>query len=272
MRTRGAVELAEGVRAMELFGFAAVLVNFFQPLGHVFHLAEEGGGDVERPLLRRRERDAIARARIDLDNFAAQFILLLENEPGEIGGVLQLGDDGALDGDIEAVEHVRNQIVSEGPLFGGVAQEHADDGAHVVLDLNDEDLLLVSDEDGTTAVGGEYPPDLNRHDIILHKDSVCPKTEKTSPMWRGRTRTLVDWILFSDSGCGRAPVRHHRPQIDRGKILSIKQKTRAAITESVIGAAGPGPVSSHRRTNSASAGVTAMLHLGDIVPQALPKI
>src|SRR6266496_3159443 len=184
MRTRGAVELAEGVRAMELFGFAAVLVNLLQPLGHVLHLAEKGRGHVERPLLRGRQRDAIARARIDLDNFAAQFILLLEDEPGEIGGVLQLRNDRALDGDVEPVEHVSNQIVSEGPLLGCVAQEHANDGSHVVLDLDDEDLLLVPYEDGTTTVGGEYPPNLNRHDIILHTDSVCPKNEKTSPLCR----------------------------------------------------------------------------------------
>src|SRR6185295_10579782 len=97
----------------------------------------------------------IAGPGVNLDNLAAQLIVLLQNQPGEVGRVLQLGNDGPLDGNVKALKHAGDQVVGEGPFLRGVAQEHADDHAHVVLDLNDEDLLLVPDEDRAAPGRGE---------------------------------------------------------------------------------------------------------------------
>src|SRR5205823_14687682 len=82
-----------------LFGFAAVFVNFLQPFGHVFNLAEEGGGNVEGTLLSGGQGNAIAGAGVDLDNFAPQFILLLKDEAGGVSGFFK--------------------FVIVGPLYGG---------------------------------------------------------------------------------------------------------------------------------------------------------
>ena len=54
--------------------------------------------------MRGDEREAIARAGVDLDDLPAEFVRLLEDQPGEVGGVLELGDDDALDRDAEPAE------------------------------------------------------------------------------------------------------------------------------------------------------------------------
>src|SRR5436190_8274059 len=68
------------------------------------------------------------------------------------------------------------------PFLRRVAQEHADDCPHVVLYLDDEDLLVVADEDGATAVGGEDSANLNGHHVVLHHLTLLPKPQKTSPV------------------------------------------------------------------------------------------
>src|SRR5207247_1472203 len=85
--------------------FAAIFVDALQDFGHVFHLFEKGTGDVDRPLLGGGNGQAVARARIDLDQFAAEFILLLENDARVVGGIFEFGDDDALDGDVESLKH-----------------------------------------------------------------------------------------------------------------------------------------------------------------------
>ena len=107
--------------------------------------------------------------------------MLLENEPGVIGGIFQFCDDRPFDRDIEALEHVSNQVMRQRPFLGRVPQEHANDCSHIVLDLDDEDFFFVTDENGATAVGRQDPPNIDGHDIILHIHSLLPPRQKTSP-------------------------------------------------------------------------------------------
>jgi len=102
----------------------------------------------------------------------SQFVLLLQNQPGEIRRVLQLRDDGALDRDVESLEDARHEIVGQGPFLWGVAQEQTDDLSHLRLDLDDEDLLVVAHEDGAPAVGGQNAANLDWHHFILHAATV----------------------------------------------------------------------------------------------------
>src|SRR5688572_7553685 len=106
MRTRG-VETAAG--AGILLVFAAVLVDFLEPLRHVLDLREQRRSDIERLLLRSGDGEAITGTRIDLDNFSSELILLLEDEAREVCRILQFGDDRPLDGDIKALEHAVDQ-------------------------------------------------------------------------------------------------------------------------------------------------------------------
>src|SRR6185503_5372152 len=111
----------------------------------------------KRFFLRGRKRKAITGASIDFDELASEFILLLENQPGKVSRVFQLGDDGAFDVDVETFENTRHEIVRERSFFRRVTQKHSDDGAHVVLDLDDEHFLLIADKNGAAAVRRQDP-------------------------------------------------------------------------------------------------------------------
>lgn len=147
---------------------AAVFVDAFEHFAHVLDLLEERVGDIERFFLRRSERKAITRARIDLDQLSPQFVLLLKNEPRKVCGILQLGNDGALDRDVEPLEDAVHQVVRQRTLFRRIAQKHPNNHSHVVLDLNDEDLLVVADENRAPAVRRQDPANLNGHNVTLH--------------------------------------------------------------------------------------------------------
>ena len=137
--------------------------------------------DVDGALLGGGEGEAIAGAGVDFDDLAGEFVLLLQDQPGKVGRVLQLGNDDALDGDAEALEDALHEVVGERALLGSLAQEHPDDGAHVRLDVDDEDLLVIAHEEGAPAVGGQDAPNLHRNHIVLHVRSLGRNRKKTSP-------------------------------------------------------------------------------------------
>ena len=61
---------------------------------------------------------------------------------------------------LNPLKMLSHEIVGQRAFLGRIAQEHADDRPHVVLDLDDEDLLVVADEDGAPAIGGQDAPNL----------------------------------------------------------------------------------------------------------------
>jgi len=162
-------------------GVGAGFVDAVEDFAHVFDLFEEGVGDVDGAFLRGGQRETIARAGIDFHNLAGEFVLLLQNQAGEVGGVFQLGDDHAFDGDSESFKNALNEIVRERAFLRSVTEEHADDGAHLGLDIDDEDFFVVPDEEGAPAVCRQNTADLYRQYIVLHEHSVLRKMEKTSP-------------------------------------------------------------------------------------------
>ena len=117
-----------------------------------------------------------------LGDLAPELMLLLQNQAGVVRRVFQLSDDHSLDRDVEPGKNTGDQIVSQGPLLGRLAQEHADDLTHVVLDLNDEDFLVVADKNRAAAIGGQNSADIDRHGIFLHTLSLGEEREKTSPL------------------------------------------------------------------------------------------
>src|ERR1017187_2776954 len=170
-----------GLTAGILFGFAAGFVDPVQHLAHVLDLFKKLGGDKNRFLLRRGDGETIAGACVHLDNFPRQFVLLLQDEPREVGGILQIRDDNALDIDAEALKNPVDEVVGEGTLLGRLAQKHADNGAHLRLDVDDENFFIVAHKQRATAVGGKYAPDLHRHNIMLHATNLGHILRKTSP-------------------------------------------------------------------------------------------
>ena len=77
-----------GAAAGMLFGFATVLVNPCENFGHVLDLLEKRGADKYRTFLGGGQSQAITGASVDLDNFASEFVFLLQNKPRKISGVL----------------------------------------------------------------------------------------------------------------------------------------------------------------------------------------
>ena len=118
--------------------------------------------------LRGGERKAIAGAGVEFYDFPRQFVLLLQNQPREIGGIFQVCDDDAFDRDAEALKDAVDEVVREWTFFWFVAEKHSDDRAHLRFDVDDENFFVIADEQRATAVGGENTADLHRHHIVLH--------------------------------------------------------------------------------------------------------
>lgn len=64
--------------------------------GHVFHYLKNFTGNKNGSLLLQRQNDGVTRPRIQLENFAAEFILHVKNDAGEIGAVVDVIDNDAL--------------------------------------------------------------------------------------------------------------------------------------------------------------------------------
>ncbi|SPE54669.1 hypothetical protein SBV1_1910014 [Verrucomicrobia bacterium] len=202
------------------FGFPSVFVDAVEHFTHVLDLLEQGIGDVDGAFLSGGQGQAIAGAGINFDDLAGQLVLLLEDQPGEVGGVLEFGDNDALDGNAEAFENALHEIVREGPFFGCVVQKHTDDGAHVRLDVDDKNLLLITDKKGTAAVGGEDSPDLNRHHIVLHNNTLLLNPKKTSPASAPALPQV--WLNSSSAGGRPKVVSAARPTARfRGQVPSL---------------------------------------------------
>jgi hypothetical protein len=160
-----------------LFGrLAAGLIDPIQDFAHVLDLFEQGGGDEDWTFLSGGDREAVTGTRVDLNDLARglQFILLLQNQTREVGGILQFSDHDPFDGDVETFEDALDEIVRERTFFRGIAEEHADDRDHLGFDIDDENFFIIAHKQRAPTVGGKNTPDLNRHDVILHKHIVGP--------------------------------------------------------------------------------------------------
>src|SRR5665213_3598502 len=100
--------------AILFFGvLAAGFIDSVEDFAHVLNLVKKRGSDENRLLLRGGDGQAIAGSRVHLDNFPREFILLLQNQPREVGGIFQIRDDDALDVDAEALKNAVDEVVRE---------------------------------------------------------------------------------------------------------------------------------------------------------------
>ena len=84
------------------------LPNFLQLVGAIFRLFPDVLADKYRCLGLGRKNDAVARSRVDLNEFRVNFVLRPKDDPGEVGVAAQGIDDDALDLDVERVENKPN--------------------------------------------------------------------------------------------------------------------------------------------------------------------
>jgi hypothetical protein len=94
----------------------------------------------------------------------------------------------------------------QGPFFGRIPEEHADDGPHVRFDVDHENLLVISHEQGAPAIGRQDPANLNRHHVVLH---IYPQSiaaiEKNKPLTRRYSTDKEQADYCSSEASGFAP-------------------------------------------------------------------
>jgi hypothetical protein len=157
-----------GVLLFRVLGFAGVLADAFEIFSHVLDLLKQGIGNIDGSFLGGGQGQAIAGAGVNFDDLAPQLILLLQNQAGEVGRVFQLRDDDPLDGHVQPLENIVDQIVRERAFLDGPLEKHADDRAHAMFDLNDKDLAGIADEDGAAGVGWQDSTNLHWQNVVLH--------------------------------------------------------------------------------------------------------
>lgn len=145
--------------------FEASILHFLEDIGHIFDVGPDLFADIDGGVLLDGDCDAVAWAGVEFDDFfVVEFILCPEDEAGVVDSILKVVDDDPFDGDAEGEEEVADEVVSLRPFLWGMAHEHCDGGSDVLVDVNDENLVVVPDEDGASAAGGEDGADLDFDD------------------------------------------------------------------------------------------------------------
>src|ERR1700722_596962 len=161
-------------------GFAAGLVDAVEDFAHVLDLLKKRGHDKNGFFLRCGDSKAVAWTRVHFHNLSRQLVLLLQNQPREVGGIFQIRDDDALDVDAEALKNAVDEVMRERAFLWRVTQKIADDLSHLRLDIDDKNFFVIANEQRATAVGGKNSADLNGHDIVLHGLNLSLAARNTS--------------------------------------------------------------------------------------------
>lgn len=136
------------------------LFHAAEDFGHVFDAGPNFVGDVDRGLLLDSDGDAVAGAGVDLEDlFLGDLVLGGEDEAGVVDAVAKVINDHAVNVGTEGEEDIGEEIVGLRAFFRRALLEHSDGGTNGLIDVNDEDLVLVTDEHGRAPTGGKH--DLN---------------------------------------------------------------------------------------------------------------
>src|SRR6266513_3287097 len=75
---------------------------------------------------------------------------------------------------------MRHQIMRQWSFFRHLAHEHCDRAPDRLIDVNDENLVAISDENRATATGWEYGANMYLNDRFVHRVTVPMEGGKTS--------------------------------------------------------------------------------------------
>lgn len=139
----------------------------------ILDLLPHNSAHVNRSLLLCRHRHAVARPGIQLDDLLLlEFILCGQNQPAEIGAVLEVIDDNSLHLCPHSGEDMRQEIVRERTLLVGAAQKHSDGRTDSLIHINHKNLLLVPKENRTACIGRNQSPNLNGNHGFFHTPTL----------------------------------------------------------------------------------------------------
>src|SRR2546430_425700 len=107
---RGGSKRLLGLSFLALLGelVATLLFHALEDLRHVFDRAEDLGCNVDGAFLLNRQRDAVAGAGINLQDFLAEFIFSAQYEPRVVRTILEVVNDDALHFHTQSRKNVPN--------------------------------------------------------------------------------------------------------------------------------------------------------------------
>jgi hypothetical protein len=131
-----------------------LLEDTLEDLGHVLDQVEDLAGDENWSLLLEGEDDGVAGAGVELEKLAAELVLHVQDDAGEIGAVVDVVDDDALEADFETHQEVADEVVGKGALLLDSVDRHRNGAADAGVHIDDEALVIVAQEHGTTVGRG----------------------------------------------------------------------------------------------------------------------
>jgi hypothetical protein len=168
----GRLVTEEGARRLALF-LPEGLANFFQLFTPVFGFLPDLLADKDGRLGLGSQNDAVARSRVDLNDLRVDFVLGLEDDPGEIGVAAQIVNDDPFHLDVEGAKNVADKLMGQRTFVMLAPHGHGNGPTDTWLDMDDKALLLVADENGQRVlVRRENAKHLNAYHVRIHNLSV----------------------------------------------------------------------------------------------------
>src|SRR5439155_18851001 len=115
------------------------------------------------------------------DLFLVQFVFYANDDARIIGRIFQIINDHSLDLCPESSHQMPNQIMGEWPLLGNLTHEHGDRAAHCLIDINDEHLVVVSNEYCAAAARWQNRPHLHLDHRFVHRLNATRGRVKNKP-------------------------------------------------------------------------------------------
>jgi hypothetical protein len=163
----------EKCRLELFFGFSGTrtfLFHFAEHVGHIIDLFPDLPTHVNGRFLLSRHGDTIAWPSIDLNYLALmQLVLGTQDHPGKVGAPFKIVNDDPLNPRPQGHQDIGHKIVGQRAFLLGAAHEHRNGLANGLINVNYEDLLIVSDEDSTPAGRRDDRPDLHFDDGFTHE-------------------------------------------------------------------------------------------------------
>lgn len=157
---------------MALF-IAESLTNFFQLVGAIFGLFPDIPADKNGSFGLGRENETVAGTSIDLNDLRVDFIVGLEDDPGEIGIAPEIVDHHPLHLDVESSKNKADQLMGEWAFIVLAAHRHGDGPSDGWLDVDDETLFIVANENGQGVLfRGKNPENFHTYHFRIHNSPV----------------------------------------------------------------------------------------------------
>lgn len=150
--------------------------KLFERVGSIIHLVKHGAADQNRRLLLDGHGNAIARPRIQFDDFLLmQFVFRRDNEPRVKRAVFHIIDHRSVDLSAESSQHVGHEVVGQRTLFVRAREEHVDRVAHGGIDINNEGFPLRAEKQCRAISGRDDGLELDGNDLLVrHPAQITP--------------------------------------------------------------------------------------------------